>query len=63
LRLVAERDIRRDGFTALEELLQVEEVDALRVETETVVAMPVRAACERPRRALGATATSCGRAD
>lgn len=49
---VADWDIRRDGFTVVEQLLEAGEMRAVRDEVESVLAKPVPPGCERPHNTL-----------
>ena len=49
---VAAWDLRRDGFTVIEGLLQAHEVSAVRAEVERVLAGPIPPGCERPHNTL-----------
>jgi hypothetical protein len=49
---VAAWDLRRDGFTVIEGLLQADELPALRAEVERVLAGPLPPGCERPHNTL-----------
>lgn len=53
---MAARDLRRDGFTTIEGLLEAHELPALRAEVQRVLAGPLPPGCERPHNVLAPVA-------